>query len=155
MPHMNAAGLAILKPDEDCVLYAYDDFNDKKIMPGDHVRGTLTIGWGHTGADVHPGQMITQAEADAILAHDLGPYEIAVNNMVTHNINPNQFSALVDFAYNEGSGALAHSSLLAKLNAGDVQGAANVFAEYDIGNGAVLAGLVKRRAQERALFLTP
>ena len=147
--------LALLKSSEGCVLYAYDDENDKRIEPGDEVEGTLTIGWGHTGADVHPGQTITQAEADSILAADLHPFEVAVNNLVTHNINSNQFSALVDFAYNEGSGALARSSLLAALNAGDVAAAADDFGKYIYANGHVDQGLITRRAHERALFLTP
>ena len=53
------------------VLYAYDDANGRKIGPGGAVAGTLTIGVGHTGPDVRPGQTITKAQADAILANDL------------------------------------------------------------------------------------
>jgi len=154
MPVINAAGLSLLEESEGCVLYAYDDANDNRIEPGDPVVGTLTIGYGHTGPDVHPGQTITQAEAAVLLQADLRCFELAVNNLVTHDVTQNQFAALVDFAYNEGSGALAGSTLLRLLNAGDVDGAANQFANWDEGNGQVLPGLVERRAKERALFLT-
>jgi lysozyme len=155
MPVMNAAGMQLLEDSEGCILYAYDDENDKRIEPGDPILGTLTIGFGHTGHDVHPGQTITQAEADSLLAADLHCFEIAVNNMVTHDITPNQFSALVDFAYNEGAGSLKGSTLLRLLNQGDTGGAADQFANWDEGDGKVLPGLVTRRADERALFLTP
>jgi lysozyme len=160
MPATNAKGLAIIEGDEGCVLYAYDDANDNRIEPGDHIVGTLTIGYGHTGPDVHPGQTITQAEAVSLLRADVHGFEVAVDNLVSHDINSNQFSALVSFAYNCGSGTLAGSPILAKLNAGDVAGAAAHFGDYvqavgPNGEMQVDAGLVKRRAQERALFLEP
>lgn len=154
MPVINAAGLSLLEESEGCVLYAYDDVNDNRIEPGDPIEGTLTIGYGHTGRDVHPGQTITQAEAEALLQADLRTFELAVNNMVTHNITPNQFSALVSFAYNEGAGALHGSTLLRLLNAGDTRGAAAQFGMWVSVDGHVLPGLVERRAKERALFLS-
>ena len=33
--------------------------------------GVLTIGWGHTGADVYTGMTITQAQAETYLRADL------------------------------------------------------------------------------------
>jgi lysozyme len=155
MPVLNAAGMQLLEESEGCVLYAYDDANDRKIEPGDPIEGTLTIGYGHTGPDVHPGMAINQTEADVLLDADLRCFEVAVNNMVAENLTPNQFAALVDFAYNEGATALKTSTLLRLLNDGDAQGAADQFAVWDEANGKVLPGLVERRAKERALFLTP
>ncbi|MDB5095480.1 MAG: muraminidase [Candidatus Eremiobacteraeota bacterium] len=158
MPHTNPAGLSIIRNDEGEILYAYDDesgqYPPPPFMPGMTLKGVLTIGDGHTGPDVHPGQRITPAEAASLLAADLHGFEVAVNNMVAHDINSNQFSALVSLAYNIGSGALQRSSLLAALNAGNVKQAADDFGLYVHGpNGEVMAGLVTRRAQERALFL--
>jgi lysozyme len=49
-------------------------------------------------------------------------------------------------------GALAKSTLLRKLNAGDVAGAGREFARWTKAKGLELAGLVRRRAAERALF---
>lgn len=55
MPEINAAGVALLKQWERCVLYAYDDATEQRVNPGSQVHGTLTIGYGHTGNDVVPG----------------------------------------------------------------------------------------------------
>jgi lysozyme len=157
MPQINIAGLRILEGSEGLVLFAYDD----KVYPtvpfkyGMTLKGTLTIGYGHTGADVHPGQTITQTDAVKLLSLDLQRFEIAVNNMVVRSITPNQFSALVDFAYNEGSSALAGSTLLRKLNSGDIMGASDQFLVWDMAFGEHNAGLQARRKAERELFLTP
>jgi hypothetical protein len=70
-------------------------------------------------------------------------------------VTSNQFSALVSLAYNVGIGALRGSTLLRLLNARDYAGAANQFPRWNRGGGRVLPGLVKRRAAERDLFLTP
>ncbi|WP_157796254.1 LysM peptidoglycan-binding domain-containing protein [Bacillus xiapuensis] len=122
--------------------------------------GVLTIGYGHTNntasADkypVYPGQTITASKAEEILKADLITYENAVNSYVTYPINQNQFDALVSFSFNLGTGALRTSTLLAKLNAGDVQGAADEFDRWVYAGGQILAGLVRRRAAEKALFL--
>jgi len=159
MPQTNAAGLALIKSFEGCVLYAYDDLDGKyphpPIMPGDHVIGTLTIGWGHTGSDVVPGLRWTQAQADTALARDLTPREQTVNGLISRNLTPNQFAALVSFEYN--SGALAGSTLLKCVNAGDFAAAAAEFGKWVKGGTPLqtLPGLVRRRAAERALFLKP
>ena len=68
-------------------------------------------------------------------------------------INQNQFDALVSFSFNCGSGALKKSTLLRKLNARDFSGAANEFLKWNKSNGIILEGLVKRRKDERELFL--
>jgi lysozyme len=55
--------------------------------------------------------------------------------------------------YNIGETAFKTSTLLAKLNKGDLNGAADQFAVWNKGGGQVLKGLVRRRAAERELFL--
>lgn len=143
VPSINAAGLALIKSFEGCELHEYVD-----------AVGVPTIGYGHTGPDVHPGETETQAQADATLQHDLAEFEQGVNGCVSRNLTSNQFSALVSFAYNVGLGSLTDSTLLRKVNAGDFAGAADEFGKWVHGNGnQVLPGLVRRRAAERALFL--
>jgi GH24 family phage-related lysozyme (muramidase) len=78
-----------------------------------------------------------------------------VNNLVSRAATPNQFSAMVDFAYNEGAGALAGSTALREFNAGNDQAAADAFLMWDEAGGQVLEGLERRRQAERTLFLTP
>jgi GH24 family phage-related lysozyme (muramidase) len=64
----------------------------------------------------------------------------------------NQFDALVSFAYNVGTGALSGSTLLKKHNAGEYLEAQEQFLRWDKAAGKVLAGLIKRRAHEAALY---
>ena len=69
-------------------------------------------------------------------------------------ISQQMFDALVSFAYNVGAANMAASTLVRKLNAGDINGAAAEFDRWVFSGGARLAGLTKRRDAERALFLS-
>lgn len=143
---ISKVGIDLIKSFEGCYLNAYK-------CPA----GVWTIGWGTTepidGVKPHEGMVITQKQADELLIKNLRGYENAVNEYVTYSINQNQFDALVSFAYNCGNGALKTSTLLKKLNAGDVHGAANEFLRWNKANGKVLNGLTRRRETERKLFL--
>lgn len=142
----NEAGLQLIKKWESCRLVAYKDSG-----------GVLTIGWGHTSAagepKVLPRMKITQQEADDILARDLATFEAAVAKHITADLNENQFSACVSLCYNIGPGNFAKSSVARFINAGRMADAADAFALWNRDDGKVLAGLIKRRADEAALFL--
>lgn len=148
---VNSATLALIKEHEGLRLDAYPDPAHGWKVP--------TIGFGHTDAAGPPkvtkGMRITAAEAEAILVHDLKLYEAAVQNNVTVPLTENQYGALVSFAFNLGPTNLKRSTLLKKLNAGDYAGAAAEFDKWIHAGGKVFPGLVKRRAAERQLFLTP
>ena len=73
--------------------------------------------------------------------------------LLTVQATQGQFDALVSFAFNLGLGALRGSTLLKKLNVGNVKGAADQFLLWVNAAGKVLPGLQKRRQDERALFL--
>lgn len=139
------AGRAFIGRHEGLRLAAYRD-----------AAGVWTIGYGHTAAAGPPapaaGMTIGAAEAEAILGRDLARFEQAVTRLVAVPLTQAQFDALVSFAFNVGEGALARSTLLKKLNAGDVAGAAAEFGRWNKAGGRVLAGLTRRRAEERALF---
>jgi lysozyme len=144
MPAINVAGVALVKSFEGCELQAYKD-----------ATGIPTIGYGHTGTDVRLGQTITQAQADAYLAADLTSAASSVANMVRVQLTPNQFAALVSFAYNVGAGALMGSTLLRCVNAGNFTAAAAQFGVWIHAGAQTLPGLVRRRAAEAALFRKP
>jgi lysozyme len=128
---------------EGCVLHTYLDS-----------VGVPTIGYGHTGADVTPGRQITQAEADALLASDLHRFEDAVNDLCADvPTTQQQFDALVSFSYNLGEGALAGSTLFRFHRDGDYAAAAAEFPKWDHAGGQVLAGLLRRRKGEAAVYL--
>ncbi|MEK7266753.1 MAG: lysozyme, partial [Pseudomonadota bacterium] len=105
-----------------------------------------------------PDMAITRADADHLLIADVKEAERAVRELVAVPVNENEFSALVSLAYNMGSGGFAKTHVLARLNAGDRKGAADAFRHIiaaDIkGERVVLESLKRRRAAERALFLT-
>jgi len=143
---INAAGLDIIKESEGLRLKAYPD-------PGTG-GAPWTIGYGHTGADVSPGLVITEAKADELLRSDIARFEDAVAKLVGANATDNQFSALVSFAFNVGAEALRTSTLLRKHNEGDYVGAANEFPKWVKAAGKTLPGLVKRRQREQALYRT-
>mgnify|MGYP000210714743 FL=1 len=141
--------LAMIESFEGCLLKASNKLD-----------GVWTIGYGQTGSyygkRVRRGMTTTKALAHAWLRdHSIKTYEDAVTQAVKVPLNQNQFDALVSFAYNVGVGALKQSTALRKLNAGDYAGAADALTMWTKCNGKVLAGLVRRRKEERALFLTP
>ena len=148
------AGVALICAHEGFVGRAYDDFRPKhELKAGDTVRGTLTIGYGHTGSDVSIGQTITEVQGRDILRRDLATAEGDVTGAVKVPLTQNQFDALVSFVFNVGGSNFRKSTLLKKLNARDFAGAAQQFAVWNKSKGQVLAGLSKRRAAEAALFL--
>ena len=122
--------------------------------------GIPTIGWGHTGKDVKMGNRVSVKEAEALLAMDVADFEEDVNNLVKVPLKQCQFDALVSFAFNCGSDidtdniaeGLGDSTLLKKLNAKDYVGASQEFHKWVRAGGRVLAGLIRRRKAESALF---
>ncbi|CAG8669266.1 23144_t:CDS:2 [Dentiscutata erythropus] len=143
---INEDGLNIIKEFEG---FRKNFYNDP--------AGFRSIGYGHNcKADptncnnIHAP--ITPAQGEDLLRSDVAPKEDCVKKLAPANIDSNKFSALVSFAYNLGCPYLGSSSLLKKLNAGDIKGAANEFALYNRGGGKVLPGLVRRRKAERDLF---
>ncbi|MBB5691770.1 lysozyme [Roseomonas alkaliterrae] len=159
---ISAEALDLLKRWEGCILHAYDDADPARpprfIQPDDPVRGTLTIGYGHTRT-VRPGQRITQAEAERLLLEDLAPVEAAVARIVTVPLTDGQYGALVSFAFNLGHSTTPGSPLTniaATLNRGDYDGALRRMGLYvkqrRNGRLATVPGLVNRRAAEAGLW---
>lgn len=113
--------------------------------------GVWTIGYGHTKG-VKKGDVITQEQAEAFLKEDIQQAVADIERLVKQPLTQHQFDALVDFDFNLGSGNLASSTLLKKLNAGDYAGAALEFQRWNRAGGKVLSGLTTRRTEEADLF---
>jgi lysozyme len=94
--------------------------------------GVLTIGYGHTGPDVHAGTVWTDAQIESAFARDLERFEQAVNDAVKVPIPQHAFDALVSFAYNVGVTAFSTSTLVRMINAGNTMEAANQFNRWHI-----------------------
>ncbi len=140
---ISEAGLEVIMDNEGLRLEAYQD-----------IVGVWTIGFGHTGAEVKPGLIITLDAAKALLLSDVETSEKCVNNCVSGVITQGQFDALCSFVFNLGCSALRNSTLLRKLNDGDDVGAAEQFMHWNHAGGKVVAGLTQRRMEEKELFLT-
>jgi lysozyme len=144
---MTDEGLALIKEFEGFRTQAYRD-----------PVGVWTIGYGHTARAGEPvvksGLVVSEAEASEILRRDVEMFSRGVRKALTRSVSDQQFSALVSFAYNVGLGALAGSSVLRAVNAGDFEAVPRRLALWTKAGGRVLPGLVRRRAAEAALFVS-
>lgn len=153
-------GLKMIRQAEGCVLHIYKD-----------QAGLDTIGVGHllTMADKSSGRFndgITEEQAMDLLREDVASTEKHVSDLVSVPLTQNQFDALVDFTFNVGRTALATSTLLKRLNAGDYAAVPSEMAKWNkittfsrdqatkkiIKKRIVLEGLVKRRKREGDLW---
>jgi len=113
-------------------------YEDRKTLP-------IPSGW---------DRAFTMDEVDALLAKDLGRFEQGVARACPAAVGrQGMFDALVSFSFNVGLGNLQRSTLRMKVNRGEYEGAAEEFMKWTKAAGRVLPGLVKRRQDERALFL--
>lgn len=146
--NVNTAGLDLIKEFEGLRLSAYQDQG-----------GVWTIGYGHTGQDVHDGMIINEPMAESLLKQDIAEAELDVIELVRPHINSNQFSAVVSLVFNIGGGLFASSTLLRKLNENLIDEVDEEFPRWHkIRINGVLTpsdGLKRRRAAEAALFLKP
>ncbi len=128
-----------------------EQFESCRLMPYLDGGGVPTNGWGNT-RKVVMGCAITQEQADADLIANVAGAVQCVNDTVTVELSQHQFDALVDFTFNCGCNAFSDSTLLKKLNAGDLDGACTELDRWCHDNGKVVAGLARRRDAEQALF---
>lgn len=78
-----------------------------------------------------------------------------VDELVTSNINQNQYNALVSFAYNVGTGNFASSTLLKKVNKNpnDLT-IKDEFLRWNKAGGKVINGLTNRRNEEANIYFS-
>lgn len=121
------------------------------------VAGYKTIGWGHKLVAGETMTVITEQQAEDLLTADMTRIWNGIKNSITRPLTDNQRAAVMAFAFNVGASAFNGSTMLKKINAGDMAGAAEEFMKWDKArvNGVLtpVAGLTKRRADEKAIFL--
>ena len=144
---INERGIEIVKSFEGLALRPY-------VCAG----GVNSVGYGatrsSTGGPIDPDmEPISETEAEALLVRDLESSEGWVSRLIKTALTENQYFALTSFTFNVGAGALQRSTLRMKLNRSEYQGAAEEFPKWRMAGGRILAGLVRRRAAERTLFL--
>jgi lysozyme len=106
-----------------------------------------------TTRGIGPGMTITTEQAERMLMNDIARFEPELDALVKVPLSKNQWDAMMSFIYNLGGANLGSSTLLNLLNAGDYSAAADQFPRWNKAGGQVLAGLTKRRAAERQMFL--
>ena len=136
----NELGLQLIK--------YYEGFRSKayKAVPSEKY---YTIGYGHYGADVKSGMVISKEQGEKYLKQDLEKAEKAVDALGL-DLNENEFSALVSFTYN--CGACNLKKLANGRSIGEIGYALKL---YNKAGGKVLEGLVRRRKAEEDLFFKP
>ncbi len=143
----NKAGIEIIKHFEGYSSTVYAD-----------PIGIPTIGYGSIW-DVNGKRLtmdhppISEEVGEQLLKRELKHVERAIRHLIRVPLTENQFSAISSLAYNIGTSRLSSSTLRAKINREDYQGAADEFPKWRRAGGVILKGLVRRRAAERELFL--
>lgn len=161
-------GLNFVKGFEGFVPFVYDDMRPisagkyKPWKPADGIRGTLTIGYGHTDdakykigfklKDAPSDYRITESQAAAILDIDMDGAEADVNRDVKVPITQGMFDALASLVFNLGPLRSKAQTLLNRLNAKDYDGARAAFDLYVRSGGVTLPGLQRRRDGEQLLW---
>jgi len=134
-------GIALIKRFEGLLLQAYR-------LPSE---AFYTIGYGHYGQDVAPDMRISRDEAEQLLRKDLTQFEAWVTQYTPFSLNQNQFDALVCFTYNCGPGSL--QQLVSGRTAEQIP--EHITAYTASSSEAYREGLLRRRMEERKLYLTP
>ena len=117
--------------------------------------GVLTIGYGHTGHDVRPGDVISKYWAEHLLKADLYDVEKAVDGLGV-KFNQPQFDAMVSFAFNLGINKLRTSTLLKLIKeGGSYSDIRREFKKWVWAGGKKLKGLELRREWEAKRFFEP
>jgi len=149
MRKINQKGIDLIKSFESLELQAY-------VCPA----GVLTIGYGNTfyedGKAVKKGDKITAERAKELFENILyKKFVPEVDKLVTGEVNDNQFSAIVSFAYNVGIDNFGGSTLLKLVNTNpDNPNIAFQFSRWNKGGGKILPGLTRRRKAESDLYFS-
>ena len=120
--------------------------------------GRWTIGYGHT-LTARDGAEVSEQDAEALLLYDLIAVAHSVNEWTYTPLTQNQFDSLCAFAFNIGVDNFRRSSVLRRVNEGQLLQAACAMelwrkADFE-GERIVIDALVRRRSAEKTLFLTP
>jgi lysozyme len=120
--------------------------------------GGWLIGHGHT-LTAREGAEVSDADAEALLVYDLIAIAHLINETVYAPLTQNQFDALCSFAFNIGPDNFRQSAVLRRISEGQLLQAAcamEMWRKAQVGDQLIVVdALVRRRAAEKALFLTP
>ena len=133
----------LIKSFEGCKLTAYLDTVANPPV--------WTIGWGHTGKEVHEALVWTQGQADEQLEHDILAADLLLS-AYSPGLAGGTLEALTDFVFNLGIGNYRTSTLCKLVNAKDWGAAKLEILKWDHSNGKVVPDLLERRKAEAELI---
>jgi len=150
---LNNKGIKLMHDFEGCKLTAYEC--PKSLMLSKDKK-FYTIGFGNTfyedGSKVQPNQHISEKRANQLFENIVNK-NFNIKPILKVELNENQFSALVSFAYNVGMANLGKSTLLKKVNKDPNDPTIKVeFLKWNKAGGKVLKGLTARREAEAKLY---
>lgn len=136
------------------VVATVGDFEGLRTSAYPDVIGIPTICYGETRG-VRLGDRRTVAECKAMLGDRLVEFEGEMRRCLRNPdaIPDRPYVAFLSLSYNIGSAAFCKSSVAKLINAGDLRGACNRLVVFDRAGGRKIAGLTRRRAEERKLCL--
>src|SRR5688572_4393670 len=145
--NLSEEGMKFLKEKEGIRNRVYDDG-----------AGFPTVGVGHKliGQELEQyklGSFVPDCQVDAWLRQDVEFAVRCVNDWVVVSLSQTGFDMLVSFVFNVGCEAFKKSTLLRRLNRGEVKEASEEFKRWVFSNKKRMAGLVARRAEESHKFL--
>jgi lysozyme len=151
---VNANCINLIKSFEGLVLHPYHGAADRPEI--------FTIGYGTIKYPPYylRGKMvtltdpaITEVQAENFLYYEVTQKSAAVDLLLRDDLRPNQFGALVSFAYNLGDVALKQSTLRLKVNQDPNDPMIRTeFMRWVYSNGEIVQGLVRRRKAEADLY---
>jgi lysozyme len=111
-----------------------------------------TICYGYTHG-VRLGDIKTDTECVQLLRKEVNRIDEIVSHTVRVPLRDHERAAIISFIYNVGEGNFYKSTLLKKLNRGDIAGACNELPKWVYAKGKRLQGLANRREDERLVCL--
>lgn len=109
--------------------------------------GVPTYCYGET-TNVQPGRVFTKDECKALLKVRIAQFANGIDKCITVEVPDKALASFIDLSYNIGTGAFCKSTLVKKLNAGDLAAACNEIMKWNRAGGRVLRGLTIRRRAE-------
>ncbi len=155
MVTINDTCINLIKSFEGLILHPYHGAADRPDVftigygtiqyPPYYLRGKMVA-----LTDPHP---ITEAQAESFLFYEVSQKSAAIDLLLRDDLTPNQYGALVSFAYNLGDGALKQSTLRKKVNLNPADPTIrDEFMRWVHSNGEVVPGLIRRRKAEADLY---
>jgi lysozyme len=138
-----AAAIAVVGAWEGVKLVAYRD-----------IVGVPTVCFGETRG-VKMGDRYTMEQCQVMLGEALMEFEAGMRRCMKEpdGVPDGAYVAVLSWSYNVGTGAACKSTLMRKLNAGDIRGACNELPKWNRAGGRAVKGLSNRREAERKLCL--